>query len=42
MFIKQIMDDIHLAIDAPTRPWLALGQIDNIRIRFVKLNTEIA
>ena len=36
------MDDVHFAVHAPSRPWFAFGQIDNTRVRFIKLNFEIA
>jgi hypothetical protein len=36
------VNNVHLAIDAPMRPRFALGQIDNMRVRSVKPNIEIA
>ena len=42
VLIEHVVDDIHFAIDAPNRPGLALAKIDNARVRFVKLDIEIA
>ena len=36
------MDDVHFAVHAPFRPRFAFTQIDDARVRFVKLNVEIA
>jgi len=36
------VDDVHFAIDAPVCPWFAVAKIDNTRVRFIKLNFEIA
>ena len=42
VFIEHVVDDVHFAVHAPFRPRLAVAQIDHARVRFVKLNIEIA
>src|SRR6185503_20637441 len=41
VFIEHVMDDVHFAVHAPFRPRFAATQIDDSRVRFVKLNVEI-
>ena len=41
VFIEHVVDDVHFTIHAPLRPRFALAKIDNVRVRFVKLDTEL-
>ena len=40
IFIKTVMDDVHLAAHAPGGPGDSLGKVDHLRIRLVKLDIK--